>query len=283
MKTILSNGRTQVTIQDQGPTVMIGERINPTGKKKLAEALRQGDMEVVKTLAREQVAAGAGILDINVVTEGVGETQMLPRVVEAVLEAVDVPLCIDINKPEALKKALEIYPGKALINSVSAEKRSLTEVLPLVKAHKAAMIALALDDSGIPKTAEKRLEIARRIVKEAEAIGIDRSDIIVDPLCLALGSDDQAARVTLEAVKMIRDELQVNQTLGASNVSFGLPDRISVNLAFLPLAMAAGVTCPTVDPVKAGATVAATDLILGRDRFSMRYIRDYRARSNTVR
>lgn len=279
MKTTVSNKGIIVTIQDNGPTIMIGERINPTGKKKLAEALRRGDMETVKNEARAQVAAGARILDVNVVAEGVSEIDMLPRAIEAILEVVDVPLCIDVNNPGALKKALEVYPGKALVNSVSAEKKSLEEILPLVKAYKAAVIALTLDDAGIPKTAEKRLEIACRIVEAAAAAGIPKEDIIVDSLCLALGSDDKAAAMTLRAVKLIKDELGVNQTLGASNVSFGLPDRMLVNRAFLPLAIAAGVTCPTVDPLKVGAAIAATDLILGRDRFSMRYIKDFRTRN----
>lgn len=280
MKTTVSNGDKVVTIGDNGPTIMIGERINPTGKKKLADALRRGDMDAVKAEAKAQIAAGAQILDVNVVTEGVREIDLLPRAIEAILEVTDTPLCIDINNPAALKKALEVYPGKALINSVSAEKRSMEEVLPLVKEYNAAVIGLALDDDGIPKTAEKRLEIAGRIVDAAAALGIPKEDIIIDSLCLALGSDDQAASITLDAVTRIKAELGVNQTLGASNVSFGLPNRIEVNKAFLPLAISAGVTCPTVNPMHVGATIAATDLILGRDRFSMRYITDYRRRSN---
>jgi len=280
MKTIVSNGNNTVTIGDNGPTIMIGERINPTGKKKLAEALRQGDMEAVKAEAKAQIAAGAQILDVNVVTEGVNETEILPKAIEAILKVTDTPLCIDINNPKALKKALEVYPGKALVNSVSAETKSLEEVLPLVKEYKAAVIGLALDDEGIPKTAEKRLEIACRIVEKAKAYGIPKEDIIIDSLSLALGSDDQAAYVTLDAVKRINAELGVNQTLGASNVSFGLPNRIEVNKAFLPLAISAGVTCPTVNPMHVGATIIATDLIMGRDRFSMRYITDFRKRSS---
>ena len=279
METKLTCGEKQVII-GKGPTLIIGERINPTGKKKLAAALREGDMEAVRLEAKNQVAAGAEILDVNVVTEGVNEIDLLPVAMEAVLDTVKVPLCIDINNPKALKKALEIYPGKALVNSVSGEKKSYEEVLPLVKEYGAAVIGLTLDDDGIPKTAEKRLEIACKIVELAEAAGIPREDVVIDPLCLALGSDDQAAFTTLKAVQMIREKLGVNQTLGASNVSFGLPNRIEVNKSFLPLAIRAGVTCPTVDPMKVGATIAATDLILGRDRFSMRYISDYRKREN---
>ncbi|WP_300458164.1 dihydropteroate synthase [Desulfobacula sp.] len=281
LKTIVSNKDTSVTIGGNGPTIMIGERINPTGKKKLADALRKGDMDAVKAEAKAQIAAGAQILDVNVVTEDVNEMDILPRAIAAILEVADIPLCIDVNNPNALKKALDLYPGKALVNSVSAEKRSLEEVLPLVKEYNAAVIGLALDDDGIPKTAEKRLEIACRIIDAAKAIGIPKEDIIIDSLSLALGSDDQAAAVTLDSVRMINEALGVNQTLGASNVSFGLPNRIEVNKAFLPLAISAGVTCPTVNPLHVGATIMATDLILGRDRFSMRYITDYRNRNSS--
>ncbi len=280
METKLSVRDSVIVIRPDGPTVMIGERINPTGKKKLAEALRKGDMETVILEAKAQLAAGAGILDVNVVTEGVNEMDMLPRVIEAILAEVSIPLCIDVNNPGALRRALEIYPGKALVNSVSAEKKSLEDILPLVKEFNAAVIGLVLDEEGIPKTAAKRLGNARRIIDAAKLLGIPREDIIIDSLALALGSDDQATAVTLEAVRLIKSELGVNQTLGASNVSFGLPNRIEVNRAFLPLAIAAGVTCPTVDPVSVGATILATDLILGRDRFSMRYIKDYRKRNH---
>lgn len=278
METKLSNGSKTVVIGNNRPTVMIGERINPTGKKKLAAALREGRMDMVRQEALIQVAYGAGILDVNVATEGVDEIDILPRAIEAILAVADIPLCIDINNPKALAGALAVYPGKALVNSVSGEKKSLEEILPLIRDHKAAVIGLTLDDNGIPKTAEKRLEIARIIVEQAEALGIPREDIIIDPLALALGSDHMAAGITLQAIRMIHDELGLNQTLGASNISFGLPDRMEVNKAFLPLAISAGVTCPTVDPAKVGATVFATDLILGRDRFSMNYIKDFRRR-----
>ncbi|MFH1152929.1 MAG: dihydropteroate synthase [Pseudomonadota bacterium] len=281
METKLSCRDARITVSTSGHTVMIGERINPTGKKKLAAALREGDMSVVRQEALAQKAAGAGILDVNVVTEGVDEVELLPRVIEAILDIVTIPLCIDINNPRALKRALELYPGKPLVNSVSAEKKSLEEVLPLVAEYKTAVIGLTIDDDGIPKTAEKRLEIACRIVEQAASLGISREDIIIDPLALALGSDHMAASMTLKAIEMIHRELGVNQTLGASNVSFGLPNRIEVNKAFLPLAIRAGVTCPTVDPIRVGATIAAADLILGRDRFSMRYITDYRKRDQT--
>jgi len=283
METRLSNGNTQVVIGGNRPTVMIGERINPSGKKKLAAALREGNMDAVRHEALAQVAAGAEILDVNVVTEGVNEIDLLPRVVEALLATVNIPLCIDINNPKALKKALEVYPGKALVNSVSAEERSLEEVLPMVKQYNAAVIGLTLDDAGIPKSAEKRLELAYKIVERAQSVGIPKEDILIDCLALALGSDDKAAAVTLQAIRAVKEQLGLNQTLGASNVSFGLPNRMVVNNAFLPLAIFAGVTCPTVDPTKVASTIAATDLILGRDRFSMRYINDYRRQEKRAR
>lgn len=272
-----------MVIGAERPTVMIGERINPTGKKKLAASLREGNMDAIRQEALEQVAAGAEILDVNVVTDGINEIELLPRVIEVLLTTVDTPLCIDINNRKALKKALSVYPGKALVNSVSAEERSLEEILPLVKEYNAAVIGLTLDDAGIPKSAEKRLELAYKIVDRAEAVGIPREDIIIDCLALGLGSDDKAAVVTLDAIRAIKEALGLNQTLGASNVSFGLPNRLVVNNSFLPLAISAGITCPTVDPAKVSSTIAATDLILGRDRFSMRYIKDYRRREKSAR
>ena len=266
----------EVLIGDKGPTIMIGERINPTGKKKLSEALRAGNLEMVRREAVAQVESGAHVLDINVVTSGVNEIEILPRAIEAVMNVVDAPLCIDVNNPAALKEALRVYAGKAIVNSVSGEEKSLDQVLPLVKEFGAAVIGLTIGDKGIPKTSGERLEIAHKIVDRAEAAGIPREDIIIDCLCLSLGSDDQAGLITLETIRKVKEELGVNQTLGASNISFGLPDRPLVNKAFLALAVSAGVTCPTVDAAKVRSTIAAIDLILGRDRFAQRFIKDYR-------
>jgi 5-methyltetrahydrofolate--homocysteine methyltransferase len=280
METKVSSGKKEVVVSGSGPTLLIGERINPTGKKKLAEALKTGDFEVVRREAITQVEAGADILDVNVVIPEADEVSLLPKVMETIMGVVDVPLCIDINNPAALKEALKVYEGKAIVNSVSGEEKSLNEILPLVKEYGAAVIGLTLDDAGIPKTPEKRLEIAHKIIERAESMGIPREDIIIDCLCLSLGSDDQAGLGTLEAIRRVRDELGVNQTLGASNISFGLPDRPAVNKAFLSLAIQAGVTCPTVDAAKVKQTILATDLILGRDRYSQRYIQDYRKRQS---
>ncbi|MDY7037476.1 MAG: dihydropteroate synthase [Thermodesulfobacteriota bacterium] len=278
METKVKSSTKEVVIRDAGPTVLIGERINPAGKKKLAEALKSGDMERVKNEALKQVTDGADILDVNVVTPGVEEAILLPRVVTLLMETVEVPLCIDINDPKALEYALNIYQGKPIVNSVTGQEASLNAILPLVKQYGAVVIGLTMDDSGIPKGAEKRVDIAHKIVERADALGIPREDMIIDCLTLTVGADDRAALETLEAIRGVRAELGVNQTLGASNISFGLPDRHVINHAFLAMAIEAGVTCPTVDVRKVRPTVLAVDLLLGHDRFAQRYIKDYNQR-----
>ena len=275
METKVSSATREVFIGDQRPTVLIGERINPTGKKMLSAALKSGDMEVVRREAVAQVDAGADILDVNVVAPGVDEVALLPQVVRVVMETVEVPLSIDINNPKALEAALKIYQGKPIVNSVTGEEDSLNIIFPLVKEYAAAVIGLAIDESGIPKDSEKRVTIAHKIVERAEAFGIPSEDIIIDCLALTVGADDKAALVTLEAIRGVKAELGVNQTLGSSNISFGLPDRQVINQAFLALAIEAGVTCPTVNSAKVRHAVLATDLIMGRDRFAQRYIQNY--------
>jgi 5-methyltetrahydrofolate--homocysteine methyltransferase len=279
METKVSSASQEVLIGNNRQTVLIGERINPSGKKKLSEALKEQNFDVIREEARTQVEAGADILDVNVVTSGVDEVVMLPKVVEVVLETVEVPLCLDINNPSALKEALKLYPGKPIVNSVSGEEKSLNEVLPLVKEHGTAVIGLALDDEGIPKEAGKRVEIANKIIERAESVGIPREDVIIDALALSIGSDSNAGLVTLETIRRVRDELGVNQNLGASNVSFGLPNRTLLNQIFLALAIADGLTCPTVNVAKVRSAVLAADLALGRDRYAMRYIQDFRKSS----
>ena len=278
MKTTVTSSTREITISGEGPTVLIGERINPTGKKKLAEALREENFEVVCREAAEQVNAGAGILDINVSCPGVEEIRMLPRVIERVMATVDAPLCIDINNPNALKGALEAYRGKAIVNSVTGEEKSLNDILPTVQAHGAAVIGLTIDEEGIPKDADRRLAIARKIVERAASFGIPPEDVIIDCLALSVGADGNAGLVALSAIQKVRRALGVNQTLGASNISFGLPDRNLVNHTFLAMAILSGVTCPTVDAARVRSAVLAADLILGRDRFAQRYVRDFRQR-----
>lgn len=276
METKVSSASLEVLIGDNRPTVIIGERINPSGKKILSEALKEENFDIIRQEAIAQVDAGADILDVNVVTPGVNEVVMLPRVVKTVMDAVNVPLCIDINNPAALREVLKIYPGKPIVNSVSGEERSLNEVLPLVKEYGTAVIGLTLDDEGVPKEADRRVAIAHKIIERAESLGIPREDVIIDGLALTIGSDSNAGMVTLETIRKVRDKLRVNQTLGASNISFGLPKRSILNQTFLAIAIAAGLTCPTVDVAKVRSAILATDLALGRDRYARRYIQDYR-------
>jgi len=192
------------------------------------------------------------------------------------MDVIDVPLSLDSDNPKALEAALKIYHGKPIINSVTGQERSLNEVLSLVKEHGAAVIALTIDDEGIPMDPDRRVAIAHKIVDRAEALGIPREDIIVDCLVLTAATDSGAGLVTLEAIGKVKAELGVNQTLGASNISYGLPDRDVLNSAFLGLAIGAGVTCPTVDVAKVRQAVLATDLLLGRDSYAQNYIKAYR-------
>lgn len=283
METVLRSADRQVIIGPQQPTVLIGERINPTGRKRLAHALERGDLSVVTQEAIAQVQAGADILDINVGVEGVDEVELLPEAVRVVVETVDVPLAVDTSNAQALSETLRLYrelipEGKALVNSVNGEKARLAEVLPLVKEYGAAVIALCMDDEGIPSEAERRLEIARTIVEQAESLRIPRADVIIDCLAMAVAADETAAPVTLETVRQVRESLGLNMTLGASNTSFGLPERKTIDQAFLALAIQAGVNCPIVDVAKVRPTVLAADLLLGRDEFATRYIQAYRQR-----
>jgi 5-methyltetrahydrofolate--homocysteine methyltransferase len=278
METRVSSPGKEVVIGDNQPTVLIGERINPTGKKKLAEGLKAGDLEIIRSEAVAQVQAGADILDVNVGTFGVDEVALLPRAVQAVMDIVDAPLCIDSNNLAALEAAVRIYKGKPLVNSVTGEERSLTRVLPLVREYEAAVIGLVQDDEGIPKDAGRRVSIARKIVNRAEAIGIDRKDVIIDCLAFAVGADTNSGLAVMEAIRTIKAELGVNMTLGASNISFGLPDRELINNAFVAMAIAAGITCLITDVTKVRSTVVAADLILGRDKHARRYIETYRQR-----
>jgi 5-methyltetrahydrofolate--homocysteine methyltransferase len=276
METRVSSVTNEVVIGYDRPVVLIGERINPAGKKKLAEALRAGNLEIVCTEALAQAQAGADIIDVNVSTFGVDEVTLLPRAVQAVMDTVKVPLCLDSANLEALVAALKVYKGKPLINSVTGEEHSLAKVLPLVREYGAAVISLVQDDEGIPKDSPRRVAIAHKIVERAEAIGISRDNVIIDCLAFAVGADTSSGSAAIEAISQIKTELGVNLTLGASNVSFGLPDRDLLNNAFVAMAIVAGVTCLIVDVAKVRPTVLATDLILGRDKHARRFIEVYR-------
>lgn len=276
MKTVVRSDKKVVTIDIEGPLVIIGEKINPTGRKKMAEALQTGNWDYVRNLAIDQVKTGADVLDVNVGVAGLDDVVLMPEIVKLVAGCVDVPLCLDSPNPKALEAGLAVAVGKPLVNSVSGEESRLTNILPLVKEHGAAVIGLVMDDDGIPATPEGRLKVAEKILERAARLGIPAEDVVIDPLVMAVGSDSLAGRVTLRTVELVREKLGVNINLGASNVSFGLPDRPMVNMAFLALAMGAGATCAITDPLKMAGFIRAADLLLGRDDYGMRYIRYYR-------
>lgn len=274
MRTLLEGAGTKVTIDTEGRFVIIGERINPSGRRRLAQSLAQGDMSLVRQEALAQVEAGAQVIDVNVSVVDVDEERTLPLAVETVVEAVDVPICIDTANHKALAEALALCPGKPLVNSVTGEEASLESVLPFVKEYGCAVIGLCMDEEGIPKETQRRLEIAQKIVDRAEKKGIAREDVIIDPLAMTVGAEHTAGVVTLEAIRLIRMNLGVNITLGGSNISFGLPERSLINRSFLAMAMAVGLTCAIVDPldVEIRKTIAACDLLLGKDEYAMQFL-----------
>lgn len=275
--TVSSNTKT-VQIGPELPVVIIGERLNPTGKKRLSKAIESGDMDVVKKIALRQVESGAHMLDVNVGVPGVDEPKMMIEALKAVQSVTDLPLVLDSGRLDVLKTALETYEGKALVNSVDGEQEKLDTLLPVVKASGSAVIGLTMDEKGIPSTPEGRLEIAERIVGQAEKHGIPREDVIIDCLTLTVSAEHDAGLVTLEAIKLVRESLGVNLTLGASNISYGLPDREFVNHVFLAMAVQAGLTCPIMDPtsIDMKMTVLAADLLRGKDEWCEHYLNAYR-------
>ena len=281
METRLTLRDRVVIISPEKPFTIIGERINPTRRKKLAETMSQADFSVVQEDARKQVEAGAQVLDVNAGIPGGDEPSLLRGAVQAVMDAVQVPLCIDTANPEALKTALEVYPGKALINSTTAEESMMSKVFPLAKQFGSAVIGVITDEQGVPPTPEARLEVARKLINRAADYGIPIEDIIIDCLALTVGADHNAGQITLDAMKLVSQELKVNLNLGASNVSFGLPDRKIINVAYLSLAIARGLTIAITDPtvIETQTTLLACDLLMGRDEYAMRWIKAFRKRS----
>jgi 5-methyltetrahydrofolate--homocysteine methyltransferase len=280
LKTTISSAKQTVEISRDHPTVIIGERINPTGRKTVLAALQEGNFDQIREDALQQVAAGAKILDVNAGVPGTDQIALLQQVMRIVMEVTDTPLCIDTADPAALEAALSIYDGKALVNSVNGEESSLKAVLPLVKEYGAAVIGLCMDDDGIPATPEARLKVAGKIIERATALGIPLEDVIIDPLTLTMGADYTAGHTTLKTVELAAKEFGVNITMGASNVSFGLPDRKLVNAAFIAMAIYAGVTCPITNPLvpEVSSAVLAADLSMGRDSYGMGWIKAYRKR-----
>jgi 5-methyltetrahydrofolate--homocysteine methyltransferase len=278
METKVSSEKKEVIISYDRPTVIIGERINPTGRKKFTQALLEGDLSLVERDARQQVEAGAVILDCNVSAQGIDDVKMLPEAVKVIMNAVDAPICIDSSNPDAMEAALKVYKGKALINSVSGETRSLERMLPLVKEYGTAVIGMVQDDEGIPKDAEKRVAVAYKICEAADKIGIPREDIVIDVMAYAIGAEARSGRNVLDAMHQIRQELGVNMTMGTSNISFGMPDRALLNTTWIAMSIEAGGTALIANASQVMPSVLAADLVLGRDRFARRYIESHRKR-----
>jgi 5-methyltetrahydrofolate--homocysteine methyltransferase len=278
MHTVLKSKTHEVRITTDGPITIIGESINPTRRKKLTTALLSGELDYIFELAQAQIETGADILDINVGAPGVDEEAMLPQVALAVSERYDVPICLDSSNRDALAAALKVVPGKPLVNSVNGEEVNLNRLLPIIKEYGAAVIGLTMDENGISSDPEVRLGIAAKILERASKLGISAEDVVIDPLVLTVGADQKAGRVTLTTIEMVRRELGVNINLGASNVSFGLPDRHTVNQAFLALGASAGASCVITNPEKLTPIIRASDLLLGRDAFALRFIKNFRKR-----
>lgn len=272
MRTILRGNTREVIIDTGGPVIIIGECINPTRRKKLVSTLQSGDFGYVLELAEIQIKAGADVLDVNVGFPGVDDVNLLPATVLAIRAKFDIPLCLDSPNPKAIEAALKVAGGKCLINSVNGEERAMSALLPIAKEYGAAIIALAMDDEGITHEPEKRLSVAEKIVERALKIGIQLEDIIVDPLAMAVSADPLACVVSLETIKLVRKKLGLNITQGASNISFGLPNREVLNSAYMALSIMNGLTCPIANPEKIAATVRAADLILGRDDWAIRFV-----------
>ena len=284
MTTIVGSASKQVSISRQLPTAIIGERINPTGRKKLQEELKAGNLDTVKADAIAQIEAGAVILDVNAGMPGADEPALLVQRIEVLTELTDVPLCVDTANVEALEAALKVYSGKALVNSVNGEEEKLQTVLPLIKQYNAAVIGLTMDDEGIPKTLEKRIEIAGKIIDRATQLGIAIEDIVIDPLAMSVGADDQAGKMALDAVEAIVQKFGVNITMGCSNISFGIPDRELLNGAFLAMAIRCGLTCPITNPLfeEVVISILAADLAMGRDEFATNWIGGFRKRQQAA-
>jgi 5-methyltetrahydrofolate--homocysteine methyltransferase len=273
-----------VAISGGGPFTVIGERINPSGRKVLAAEMKEGRLDRVRADALAQVKAGAHVLDVNAGVPGIDEPALLAAAIRAVMDTVDVPICIDSSVVEALEAALAVCEGKPLVNSVTGEDERLDRILPLVREHRAAVIGIANDETGISMVPEDRLAIARKIVERAEAHGIPVEDVVIDPIAMTVAADPDSALVSLRTMRLIRDELGANMTCGASNVSFGLPERATLNAAFLPVAMEAGLTSAITNPLEplVRQAVLAGDLLLGHDEYAMRWIADYRARQKAA-
>ncbi|TRZ73605.1 MAG: methyltetrahydrofolate cobalamin methyltransferase [Streptomycetaceae bacterium] len=279
MHTVLTSPGQTVTIGHDQPFCIIGERINPTGRKKFQLQLREGDLSAIEKDVVDQIAGGANVLDVNMGVPLTDEPALLGKAITLIQSISDIPICIDSSIIEALQVGLETYQGKALVNSVTGEDDRMDLVLPLIKKHGAAIIALPNDETGIPATAAERMIITEKIVRAVEKHGIPLEDLVIDPLAMTVGADPEAVKITLETIYLIREKWGLNMTLGASNISFGLPYRHAINAAFLPAAMSHGLTSAVMDsrtPLIV-ESVRAADLLLGLDPWGSNWITRFRA------
>jgi len=280
MRTILRGKTREVIIDTNGPVTIIGECINPTRRKKLVSTLQERDFRYVLELAEIQIKAGADILDVNVGFPGVDDVKLLPEAVLALRDHFDIPLCLDSPNPRAIEAALKVAGGKCLINSVNGEEKSMKALLPIAREYGAAIICLTMDDDGITHDPVKRLAIAEKILERALKAGIKEEDVVIDPLAMAVSADPRACIVTLETIRLVHQKLGLNITSGSSNISFGLPNREVLNSAFMTLSILNGLTCPIANPEKITAAVRATDLILGRDDYAIRFVENFQLGGN---
>ena len=283
-KTIISSAAKEIRIGFDQPFVIIGERINPTGRKMLAKEMAEGDFSRVVKDALAQVAAGAQMLDVNAGIPLADEPGILAETIKLVQSLTDVPLSIDSSIVAALEAGLEVYQGKALLNSVTGEEERLESVLPLVKKYNCAVVAISNDETGISEDPDVRFEVAKKIVERAEDHGIPRADVVVDPLVMPIGAIGTAGVQVMQLVRRLREELKVNTTCGASNVSFGLPNRDGVNAAFLTMAMASGLASAITNPLHDSImqAVMGGDVMLGKDSNCANWIRKYREPSTEI-
>ena len=277
-QTLISSASQEIVIGFEKPFCIIGERINPTGRKLLAEEMAAGDYSRVVADAIAQVEAGATMLDVNAGIPMADEPRILAECIELVQNTVPVPLAIDSSIVEALEAGLEAYQGKALVNSVTGEEERLEVVLPLVKKYDAAVVAISNDESGISEDPNVRYEVAKKIVERAEDYGIERANVVVDPLIMPVGAINLAGRSALELIRRLREELKVNTTCGASNISFGLPNRHAMNASFLAMAVGAGMTSAIMNPLHSEemSAIMGANVMMGCDPECRRWIKRYR-------
>jgi len=279
MHTVLSSPTKTVTIGHDVPFVIIGERLNPTGRKLFQEKLRANDLSTINIDVADQVAGGCDMLDVNMGVPLTDEPELLANAIKLVQSLTDLPICIDSSVIEALEAGLAVYQGKALVNSMTGEDERMDLILPLVKKYDAAILALPNDEIEIPMLAKDRMVIVEKIVRRVEKEGISLENLLIDPLAMPVGADPENTKHTLETIYLIKEKYGLNMSIGASNVSFGLPNRHALNAAFMPMAMAMGLTSAIMDgrTPEVVQAVRASDLVLGLDQWGANWISNFRA------